>query len=207
MASFDTSKIVSDIKSGKIKRKEPPKYIFVKHPRNNTKKKKLNPRWTAWNKNKNKRDIDEKVETYVKKNQGGQKINKDLTKDFSKNKESGVGPIREGNKYAENLKAKNKKQVNGKTNGGTNGSANGGDSNGSANGNTENKKETPKKKTNREKFNEKFIRTKDGRLARRGSVTARRAENRERARKKAQAAARKRIEEKLKIKKKKEKKS
>ena len=117
MASFDTSKIVSDIKSGKIKRKEPPKYIFVKHPRNNTKKKKLNPRWTAWNKNKNKRDIDEKVETYVKKNQGGQKINKDLTKDFSKNKESGVGPIREGNKYAKNIKTNKKGNTTSNTNG------------------------------------------------------------------------------------------
>ena len=48
MASFDTSKIVSDIKAGKITSKEPPKYIFVKNPRNNTKTRKLNPRWTAW---------------------------------------------------------------------------------------------------------------------------------------------------------------
>lgn len=63
------------------------------------------------------------------------------------------------------------------------------------------KKEAPKKKTTREKFNEKFIRTKGGKLARRGSVTARRAENREAAKKRAQAAA------KLRIKKKKEKKS
>ena len=65
-----------------------------------------------------------------------------------------------------------------------------------------NKKEVKevKKKTKREKFNEKFIRTKKGTLARRGSVNARRAENREAARKRAQAAA------KLRIKKKKEKK-
>ena len=63
------------------------------------------------------------------------------------------------------------------------------------------KKEEPKKKTTREKFNEKFIRTKGGKLARRGSVSARRAENKEAARKRAQAAA------KLRIKKKKEKKS
>ena len=61
------------------------------------------------------------------------------------------------------------------------------------------KKEAPKKKTTREKFNERFIKTKGGRLARRGSVAARRAENREAARKRAQAAA------KLRIKKKKEK--
>ena len=57
----------------------------------------------------------------------------------------------------------------------------------------------PVKKTTRQRVNEKFIRTKGGKLARRGSVTARRAENREAARKRAQAAA------KLKIKKKKEK--
>ena len=59
----------------------------------------------------------------------------------------------------------------------------------------ENKKEEPKKKQS------KFIRTKGGKLARRGTVGARRAENREAARKRAQAAA------KLRIKKKKEKKS
>ena len=62
------------------------------------------------------------------------------------------------------------------------------------------KKEAPKKKTTREKFNEKFIRTKGGKLARRGSLAAKRAENREAARKRSQAAA------KLRIKKKKEKK-
>ena len=61
----------------------------------------------------------------------------------------------------------------------------------------------PVKKTTRQKVNEKFIRTKGGKLARRGSVTARRAENREAARKRAQAAAKAAI--KLKIKKKKEK--
>ena len=63
------------------------------------------------------------------------------------------------------------------------------------------KKEAPKKKTNREKFNEKFIRRKGGRLAKRGTAAAMKAENREKARKRAQAAA------KLRIKKKKEKKS
>ena len=61
----------------------------------------------------------------------------------------------------------------------------------------------PVKKTTRQRVNEKFIRTKGGKLARRGSVTARRAENREAARKRAQAAAKAAI--KLKIKKKKEK--
>ena len=66
--------------------------------------------------------------------------------------------------------------------------------------NKESNKEKPKKKTTREKFNEKFIKTKKG-IARRGSIAARRAENREAARKRAQAAA------KLRIKKKKEKKS
>ena len=53
----------------------------------------------------------------------------------------------------------------------------------------------------KKKKQSKFIKTKKG-FARRGSVNARRAENREKARKKAQAAAKKRIEEKLKIKKK-----
>ena len=59
----------------------------------------------------------------------------------------------------------------------------------------ENKKEEPKKKQS------KFIKTKGGKLAKRGTLSARRAENREAARKRAQAAA------KLRIKKKKEKKS
>ena len=59
----------------------------------------------------------------------------------------------------------------------------------------ENKKEEPKKKQS------KFIKTKGGKLARRGTLSARRAENKEAARKRAQAAA------KLRIKKKKEKKS
>ena len=81
---FDTDKIISDIKAGKITSKEPPKYIFVKNPRNNTKKKKLNPRWTAWsNRQKNKR-IEKDVESYVKKRKGP--INKDLTIDNSKKK-------------------------------------------------------------------------------------------------------------------------
>ena len=51
MASFDTSKIVKDIEAGKYtSKKEPPKYIFERHPRNNRRIKKLNPRWTAWSK-------------------------------------------------------------------------------------------------------------------------------------------------------------
>ena len=58
------------------------------------------------------------------------------------------------------------------------------------------KKEEPKKKTNREKFNERFIRKKGGRLARRGTPAAMRAEARERARKKVQAAAKLRIKKK-----------
>lgn len=69
------------------------------------------------------------------------------------------------------------------------------------------KTETPKgevkkpvKKTTRQKFNEKFIRRKGGGIVKRGTVGARRAENREAARKRAQEAA------KLRIKKKKEKK-
>ena len=51
----------------------------------------------------------------------------------------------------------------------------------------------PKPKTRRERFDDKFIRRKGGTLARRGTVGARRAENREAARTRAQAAAKKRI--------------
>ena len=76
MASFDTSKIVSDIKAGKITSKEPPKYIFVKNPRNNRKVKKLNPRWTAWSKKQKGKEIDKKVDTYVKKMKGDKPIRK-----------------------------------------------------------------------------------------------------------------------------------
>lgn len=58
----------------------------------------------------------------------------------------------------------------------------------------------PVKKTARQKFNEKFIKRKGGGIVKRGTVGARRAENREAARKRAQKAAE------LRIKKKKEKK-
>ena len=50
----------------------------------------------------------------------------------------------------------------------------------------------PAPKTRRERFDDKFIRRKGGTLARRGSVTARRAENREAARNRAKKAALKR---------------
>ena len=53
-------------------------------------------------------------------------------------------------------------------------------------------KKNKDKKTTRSSFNEKFIRGKGGRLLRRGSPTAMRAEAKERARKRAQEAARKR---------------
>ena len=56
----------------------------------------------------------------------------------------------------------------------------------------------PKPKTRRERFDDKFIRRKGGTLARRGTVGARRAENREAARKRAQAAATKRRQAKTK---------
>ena len=52
--------------------------------------------------------------------------------------------------------------------------------------------DTKKNKDKKTKPESKFIRGKGGRLLRRGSVTARRAENKERARKRAQEAARKR---------------
>ena len=55
-----------------------------------------------------------------------------------------------------------------------------------------NTKNNKKKKTTRSSFNEKFIKGKGNRLFRRGTVTARRAENKEKARKRAQEAARKR---------------
>ena len=50
----------------------------------------------------------------------------------------------------------------------------------------------PKPKTKREKFDSKFIRTQKGTLAKRGSVGARRAENREAARNRAKQMALKR---------------
>ena len=50
-----------------------------------------------------------------------------------------------------------------------------------------------KPKTRRERFNEKFIKTKKGKLARRGTVGARKAENREAARNRAKEMAKKRI--------------
>ena len=106
MASFDTTKLVKDIKAGKITSKEPPKYIFERNPRNNRKVKKLNPRWTAWSKSQKKKQIKKDVDKYVKDRKGP--INKDLTKDYSKKKESGVGPIKEGNKYANKLKSNKK---------------------------------------------------------------------------------------------------
>lgn len=62
------------------------------------------------------------------------------------------------------------------------------------------KEKKPVKKTTRQKFNERFIRRKGGKVAKRGTVGARRAEIKEAAKKRAQAAA------KLRIKKKKEKK-
>ena len=58
---------------------------------------------------------------------------------------------------------------------------------------SETKKTTVKPKTKRERFNEKFIKTKKGRLAKRGTVTARRAENREAAKNRAKEMAKKRI--------------
>ena len=110
MAAFDTSKIVKDIKAGKIKSKEPPKYIYVKNPRNNTKTKKLNPRWTAWSKKQKGKKIKKEVDKYVENRKGT--INRDLTKDYSKKKTEGVGPVKEGGTYAKSLKIKKEKEKN-----------------------------------------------------------------------------------------------
>ena len=51
----------------------------------------------------------------------------------------------------------------------------------------------PAPKTRRERFNDKFIKREGGGLARRGTATAQRAENREAARNRAKAMAKKRI--------------
>ena len=51
----------------------------------------------------------------------------------------------------------------------------------------------PKPKTRRERFDDKFIRRKGGTLARRGTVGARRAENKEAAKNRAKAMAKARI--------------
>jgi hypothetical protein len=50
-----------------------------------------------------------------------------------------------------------------------------------------------KPKTKRESFNEKFIKREGGTLARRGTATAQRAENREKNRNRAKAMAKARI--------------
>ena len=51
----------------------------------------------------------------------------------------------------------------------------------------------PKPKTTRERFNDKFIKREGGTLARRGTVGAQRAENREKNRNRAKAMAKARI--------------
>ena len=51
----------------------------------------------------------------------------------------------------------------------------------------------PKPKTTRERFDDKFIRRKGGTLAKRGTVGARRAENKEAAKNRAKAMAKARI--------------
>ena len=51
----------------------------------------------------------------------------------------------------------------------------------------------PKHKTRRERFDDKFIRRKGGTLAKRGTVGARRAENKEAAKNRAKAMAKARI--------------
>ena len=100
-------------------------------------------------------------------------------------KTSNVGPVSDGKKYSDSLgnkkiyKKVSQKELDSKI--------------------AEGKKPEVKEKVT-EKKKSKFIKRKNGTLARRGSVTARRAENREAARNRAQAAA------KLRIKKKKEKK-
>jgi hypothetical protein len=175
---FDFDKIITDAKSKP--RKEPPKYIYEKNPRNNRKVKKLNPRWTAWSKRQKDKKIDKQVDKYVKDRKVP--INKDLTKDNSK-------------KSSDTLKV-NKKEEKPKSNGSTTTDTKT-EAPKTETPKTETpKKEAPKKKTNREKFNERFIRTKGGKLARRGTVGARRAENKEAARKRAQAAAKLRIKKK-----------
>ena len=63
--------------------------------------------------------------------------------------------------------------------------------------------QTPKRRpSGRESFNSKFIKTERGTLAKRGTVGARRAENREKNRKKAQQLAKNRIAKKKQSKKK-----
>ena len=132
-----------------------------------------------------------KVNLESKAYKEAKRINESIPISSSKKKEKSknIGPVKDGKEYADSLG--NKKQYKQVTQKELDAKL----------AENKDKKEEPKKKTKREKFNEKFIKTKGGRLAKRGSVTARRAENREAARKRAQAAA------KLRIKKKKEKKS
>lgn len=121
LPSLNFSKTIADIKAGKIPDKEPPKYIFERHPRNNKKIKKLNPRWKAWSKRQKDKKIDKDVENYVKKRKGDKPINKDLTKDNSKkNKNSDqlkAGEKGNGNKTKNKTENKTENKTN---NGGPN---------------------------------------------------------------------------------------
>ena len=167
MASFDTSKIVSDIKSGKIKSKEPPKYILKSNNRGR-KVKTLNPRWTAWKKGEKNRQIDKDVETYVKKRKVP--INRDLTIDNSKKKK--VDKKKTNNTQQTNTPTTtvDKTKSDNKTNGTTNGTSE---------SKTKKKNDSLKIKKGSAR---NFIKTKKG-FARRGTPMAKRAEERERKRK------------------------
>tara|TARA_B100000524_G_C23597865_1_gene351489 strand:+ start:90 stop:620 length:531 start_codon:yes stop_codon:yes gene_type:complete len=167
MASFDTSKIVADIKARKITSKEPPKYIFESNNRGR-KVKKLNPRWTAWSKSQKKNKIKKDVDKYVADRK--RPINKDLTIDNSKKNKKKEKPFENkvtggGESKIPKYKQVTQKELDAKI--------------------AEKKKPEAKKDSLKIKKGSarNFIRYK-GKMYRRGTPMAKRAEKAEKARKK-----------------------
>ena len=152
---------------------------FAKAPKPKEKKKYVSPQERKFGKSKLKinKEIEQQVETYVQKSKGDKPIRKVKYPSANVSKKDNKKDVKVNKEEVETPKVETPKVETPKV---------------------ETKKPEEKKKTNREKFNAKFIKTKGGRLAKRGTPAAMKAENRERARKKAQAAR-------LRIKKKKKK--
>ena len=147
---------------------------FAKAPKPKEKKKYVSPQERKFGKSKLKinKEIDQQVETYVQKSKGDKPIRKVKYPSANVSQKNNKKDVKDNKEKVETPKVETPK--------------------------VETKKPEEKKKTNREKFNAKFIKTKGGRLAKRGTPAAMKAENREKARKKAQAAARLRIKKKKK---------
>lgn len=126
MATFNTGKyspfekIEKDIKAGKYTpKKEPPKYIFERHPRNNRKIKKLNPRWTAWskrqktktNKTENKTTQTKSTPTFKQSIKAGEELNKTVKASDKKPKYKQVTQEELDKKLAEKKKPNAKLKI------------------------------------------------------------------------------------------------